>query len=58
MLIYINQNNGEKVNCLKTNQNMKNLNIAAPSQKTLLPRNQAKKPALYPAPIVNPRQVI
>ena len=27
MLIYVNQNNGEKLNCLKTNLNIENINI-------------------------------
>ena len=27
MLIYVNQNNGKKINCLKTNLNIKNINI-------------------------------
>ena len=27
MLIYVNQDNGEKVNCLKTNENIKNISI-------------------------------
>ena len=27
MLIYVNQNNGEKMNCLKRNLNLENINI-------------------------------
>ena len=67
MLIYVNQNNGEKFNCLKTNLNIKNINMNIKHlRKINRPRTEMpstrkpgeKKPALYPAPIVNRKQVI
>ena len=67
MLICVNQNNGEKINCLKTNLNIKNVNINMkhlrktnlPLMESPLTRKPGKKiPALHPASIVNPKQVI
>ena len=49
MLIYVNQNNGERINCLKTNLNIKNINI---NIKHLRKTNH---PVTF---IVNPKQVI
>ena len=59
MLIYVNQNNREKMKFLKTNLNIKNININIKHlrkinrspQKTFPPGNQAKKyrtlPGIY-----------
>ena len=52
MLIYVNQNNGEKMNCLKRNLNNKHININIKQQ------TRQKNPSLNPASIVNPKQVI
>ena len=56
ILIYVNRNNGEKINCLKTNLNIKNVNkkqintkkLTVRSRKTLPPGNQEKKPRTSP----------
>ena len=65
MLIYLNQNNGEKISYLKTNLNIKNINIKHLSKTNhLLTENPStrkpgeKNPAFNPPSIVNPKQVI
>ena len=67
MLIYVNQNNGEKINCLKRNFSIKNINInikhLGKTNRSLIEnpstgKSGKKKPALHPASVVNPKQVI
>ena len=60
MLIYVNQNNGEKMSCLKTNLNIKNINMNIKHlRKTIIKKpahrnpfhqeTRQKNPALHPA---------
>ena len=59
MLIYVNQNNGAKINCLKTNLNINNININIKHlRKTNRSLTMRKNLELHPAFIVNPKQVI
>ena len=69
MLICVNQNNGEKINCLKTNLNIKNVNINIKHlRKTRTNRPLTENPSTRTAceinthstaaSIVNPKQVI
>ena len=65
MLIYINKNNGEKINFLKTNLNNKNINVNIKhlrntnrplTEKPSTRKPGEKIPALHPASIVSPKQ--
>ena len=67
VLIYVNQNNGEKINCLKTNLNIKNIKINIkhlrktnhPLTENLSTRKPGEKtPTLHAASIVNPKEAI
>ena len=69
MLIYVNQTNGEKINCLERNLNFKNINIninikhLKKTNRMLIENPSTRKPgkknpALHPASTVNPKQVI
>ena len=68
MLIYVNQNNGEKMSCLKTNLNIKNININIKHlRKTIIKKpahrnsfhqeTRQKNPALHPAIYCEPQTV-
>ena len=65
MLIYVNQNNGKKINCSKINLNIKNINIIYLRKTNRLPtenpstrKPDKKKPVLNPASIFNSKEVI
>ena len=67
MLIYVNQNNGEEINCLKTNLTIKNINInikhLRKTKRLLIENPSTRKPGKKPphsiwSSIINSKQVI
>ena len=65
IIIYVNQNNGEKMNFLKRNLNIKNINInikqLRKTNRRLIENPSIRKPgkknlSLHLASIVNPKQ--
>ena len=50
MLIYVNQNNGEKMNCLKRNVNTKNINVKhlRKTNRSLIENPSTRKPGKKP----------
>ena len=67
IIIYVNQNNGEKMNFLKRNLNIKNINInikqLRKTNRPLIENPSIRKPgkknlSLHLASIVNPKQYL